>query len=123
MTYRKFSSLIKFLDYVIEILFLEKKNLLNVDSNLALEISLLIASHTMKNDLLTLKSLFLKVQSNEDAVSKQLERLIDMNLCVLVANESDGRTKFIVAQVKMIELLTQYSISVLGIRNQSLSSP
>jgi hypothetical protein len=89
MTCYKFSSLIKFSDYAVEILKVEKKNRPSVESYLALEIFLLIASQTMKNDPLPLKSLFLNVQAGEFQIRKQLKRLMDMELCFLTTNESD----------------------------------
>jgi len=118
MNCSQFSSLIKFADYAIEILKLEKNNLQPEDSYLTLEIFLLIASHTMKNDPLPLKSLFLNVQASEFQIRKQLKRLMDMELCFLTTNESDMNVKHIVAQHKMIEVLNKYQIDVLGIRNQ-----
>lgn len=86
-----------------------KKNLPIENSQLALQLILIISYNTMIKKPLTLKLLFHSVDFSEAGVRKQLRKLLIEDWCCLVEDLKDKRLKLVVAQPKMLYALTEYS--------------
>ena len=86
-----------------------KKNLPIENSQLALQLILIISYNTMIKKPLTLKLLFHSVDFSEAGVRKQLRKLLIEDWCCLVEDLKDKRLKLVVAQPKMLNALSEYS--------------
>lgn len=86
-----------------------KKNLPIENSQLALQLILIISYNTMIKKPLTLKLLFHSVDFSEAGVRKQLRKLLIEDWCCLVEDLKDKRLKLVVAQPKMLYALSEYS--------------
>ena len=86
-----------------------KKHLPIENSQLALQLILIISYNTMIKKPLTLKLLFHSVDFSEAGIRKQLRKLLVEDWCCLVEDVKDKRLKLVVAQPKMLNALSEYS--------------
>lgn len=87
----------------------ERKNLPIEQSQLALDLFLMISYNTLLEKPLTLKQLFHSIEFSEAGIRKHLTRLLNDDWCVLISDKSDKRIKLVVAQSKMLVALSEYS--------------
>ena len=87
----------------------ERKNLPIEQSQLALDLFLIISYNTLIQKPLTLKSLFHSIDFSEAGIRKHLRRLLKEEWCLLIGNERDRRLRYVVAQPKMLQALNAYS--------------
>ena len=92
----------------LQILYWQKKNLPIDESLLAMEIFLLISHHSIIGKPLTLKILFLSINSSESGIRKNLSKLISNGWVKFDIVEKDRRVKYLIAQRKMVKLLIDY---------------
>lgn len=86
----------------------ERTNLPIEQSALALDLFLMIAYHTLREQPLTLKLLFHSINFSEAGIRKHLRRLLSEGWCALEGSEHDKRLRHVVAQPKMLEALQDY---------------
>lgn len=86
----------------------EKANLPIEQSALALDLFLVIAYNTLREQPLTLKMLFHSINFSEAGIRKHLRRLLNEGWCVLEGNAHDKRLRHVVAQPKMLDALRDY---------------
>lgn len=87
----------------------EKKNLPIEQSQLALDLFLIISYNTIIEKPLTLKTLFHSIDFSEAGIRKHLRRLLTEEWCHLVGDDRDKRLKLVVAQPKMLSALSNYT--------------
>ncbi len=87
----------------------ERKNLPIEQSQLALDLFLIIAYNTLIEKPLTLKTLFHSIDFSEAGIRKHLRRLLTEEWCHLVGDGRDKRLKLVVAQPKMLSALSNYT--------------
>jgi len=102
-------ALIPITETVIKVREWEKKHLPIEQSQLALDLFLIISYNTLIEKPLTLKLLFHSLDFSEAGVRKHLRRLLSEEWCLLTGDARDKRLKFVVAQPKMLSALTDYS--------------
>jgi DNA-binding MarR family transcriptional regulator len=87
----------------------EKSNLPIEQSALALDLFLVIAHNTLRDQPLTLKQLFNSVDFSEAGIRKHLKRLLAEGWCSLEGSAKDKRLRHVVAQAKMLAALDRYT--------------
>ena len=87
----------------------ERKNLPIEQSQLALDLFLIISYNTLIEKPLTLKQLFHSIDFSEAGIRKHLRRLLNEEWCQLRGDSNDKRLKLVVAQPKMLLALDEYS--------------
>lgn len=87
----------------------ERVNLPVEQSQLALDLFLMISYNTLMEKPLTLKLLFHSIDFSEAGIRKHLRRLLTEDWCHLIGDEKDKRLKLVVAQPKMLQALAEYS--------------
>jgi hypothetical protein len=102
-------ALIPITETVIRVREWERKHLPIEQSQLALDLFLIISYNTLIEKPLTLKLLFHSTDFSEAGIRKHLRRLLTEEWCLLIGDARDKRLKFVVAQPKMLSALTDYS--------------
>lgn len=101
----------------------ERKNLPIEQSQLALDLFLIISYNTLIEKPLTLKQLFHSIDFSEAGIRKHLRRLLKEEWCQLEGNSKDKRLKLVVAQNKMLLALDEYAkILTTAFKNPSTHS-
>jgi hypothetical protein len=102
-------ALIPFTESVIRVREWERKYLPIEQSQLALDLFLIISYNTLIDKPLNLKLLFHSTGFSEAGIRKHLRRLLADEWCHLIGEERDKRLRFVVAQPKMLLALSEYS--------------
>lgn len=102
-------ALIPITETVIKVREWERKHLPIEQSQLALDLFLIISYNTLIEKPLTLKLLFHSTDFSETGIRKHLHRLLIDEWCQVVGDVRDKRLKFVVAQPKMLSALSEYS--------------
>lgn len=101
----------------------ERKNLPIEQSQLALDLFLIISYNTLIEKPLTLKQLFHSIDFSEAGIRKHLRRLLKEEWCQIEGNSNDKRLKLVVAQNKMLLALDEYAkILTTAFKNSSTRS-
>jgi hypothetical protein len=108
-TSKRLNKLIPITESVLKVRVWERNNLPIEQSQLALDLFLIISYHTLIEKPLTLKQLFHSIDFSEAGIRKQLRRLLKEEWCLLLGDEKDKRLKLVVAQTKMLLAMTEYS--------------
>lgn len=102
-------KIINFLEKLIQLRAWEKSNLPIEQSALALDLFLVIAHNTLRDQPLTLKQLFNSVDFSEAGIRKHLKRFLAEGWCSLEGSAKDKRLRQVVAQAKMLAALDRYT--------------
>ena len=108
-TKKSYKDLIPITKNVLRVRDWERKHLPIEQSQLALDLFLIISYNTLIEKPVTLKTLFHSLDFSEAGTRKHLRRLLKDDWCQLEGDARDKRLKLVVAQPKMLLALDEYS--------------
>ncbi len=100
-----------------------QKNIPNGHSGLALELFLLISTSTLKQQPLSLKTIFNSLSYSEAGIRKQLRNLFDGDWISTKESKNDKRVRYIIAKEKMLFTLVEYSEIINSTYYESFTPP
>lgn len=88
----------------------EKNNMPHGASAIGVELILIVSRYTLLAEPISLKSLFMSMSYSEAGIRKHLRYLTKYGWISIVGDKKDKRIKRVVANIKLLDILENYSL-------------